>query len=58
MGVWWCTFLAFSESSVDSMVMYFVPFALTPFMMTALVSLLSLKEAAMALSSAAVNCAC
>jgi hypothetical protein len=37
------------------MVMYFSPLILTPFAMTALVSLLSLKEAAMALISAAVS---
>jgi len=49
------TFFAFSESSVDSMVMYLSPLTLTPFEMTALVSLLSLKEAAMALISVAVS---
>jgi hypothetical protein len=48
--------LALSESSDDSMVMYFSPLTLTPFAMTALVSLLSLNEAAMALISAAVSC--
>jgi hypothetical protein len=49
------TFLALSESSLDSMVMYFTPLTLTPFAMTALVSLLSLKDWAMALISAAVS---
>jgi NAD/NADP transhydrogenase alpha subunit len=50
-----CTFFALSESSVDSMVMYFSPLILTPFEMTALGSLLSAKEAAIALISAAVS---
>jgi hypothetical protein len=50
------TFLALSESSDDSMVMYFSPLTLTPFAMTALVSLLSLNEAAIAPISAAVSC--
>jgi hypothetical protein len=49
------TFLAFSESSVDSIVMYLSPLTLTPLAMTALVSLLSLNEAAMALISAALS---
>jgi hypothetical protein len=51
----WHTFFAFNESSVDSIVMYLSPLTLTPFAMTALVSLLSLKEAAMALISGPVS---
>jgi hypothetical protein len=54
-GRGWRTFFALSESSDASMVMYFSPLTLTPFAMTALVSLLSLNEAAMALISAAVS---
>lgn len=49
------TFFALSESSVDSMVMYFSPLILTPFEMTALGSLLSEKDAAIAPISAAVS---
>jgi hypothetical protein len=49
------TFFALRESSVDSMVMYFWPLTLTPFAMTALGSLLSEKDAAIALISAAVS---
>lgn len=45
------TFLALSESSDASMVMYFSPLILIPFAMTPLGSLLSLKESAMALRS-------
>ena len=52
------TFFAFSESSVDSMVMYFSPLILTPFEMTALGSLLSLNDEAIALISAAVSWDC
>ena len=50
------TFFALSESSVDSIVMYFLPLTLTPLEMTALVSLLSLKEEEMAVISAGVSC--
>lgn len=49
------TFFALRESSVDSMVMYFAPLILIPLEMTDLGSLLSLKEAAMALISSAVS---
>jgi hypothetical protein len=49
------TFFALSESSLASMVMYFTPLTLTPLAMTALVSLLSLKDWAMALISEALN---
>jgi len=45
------TFFAFSESSDASMVMYLTPLILMPLTMTCLGSLLSEKEAAMALRS-------
>ena len=50
------TFFALSESSDASMVMYFSPLILMPLEMTALGSLLSVNEAAMALISAALSC--
>ena len=56
--VWYGTFFALSESSDASMVMYFSPLILMPLEMTALGSLLSVNEAAMALISAAVSCCC
>lgn len=49
------TFFALRESSDDSIVMYFCPLTLTPLIMTALVSALSLKDWAMAVISAAVS---
>jgi hypothetical protein len=45
------TFFAFRESSDASMVMYFTPLILMPLEMTCFGSLLSEKEAAMALRS-------
>lgn len=45
-------FLALSESSEASMVMYFSPAILMPFVMTPLGLVLSAKESAMALRSA------
>jgi hypothetical protein len=52
------TFLALSESSLASMVMYLSPLILMPLEMTALGSLLSLNEAAMALISAGASWTC
>lgn len=52
------TFFALRESSDASMVMYFSPLILTPLAITALGSLLSENDAAMAPISAAVSCCC
>ena len=50
------TFFALTESSDASMVMYFSPLILMPLAITALVSLLSVNEAAMAAISAGGSC--